>query len=80
MGHTEEGLEAALVAVIRAEMAAQGISQVELAERTEVSRIAMSRYMRGLRTMPVDVYLRISWELGMQPQDLMRQAEVRSSR
>lgn len=70
-------LEVALSSEIRAEMAAQGIKQGELAKRAEISREALSRYLRGERVLPVDVYLRISFTLGLAPDELMTRAQKR---
>lgn len=70
-------LEVALSAEIRAEMAAQDVSQGALAERISISREALSRYLRGTRALPVDVYLRLSLELGLGPDELMIRAQKR---
>lgn len=70
-------LETALSAEIRAEMAAQDVSQGALAERVSISREALSRYLRGTRALPVDVYLRLSLELGLGPDELMTRAQKR---
>lgn len=70
-------LETALSAEIRAEMAAQDVSQGALAERVSISREALSRYLRGTRALPVDVYLRLSLELGLGPDELMIRAQKR---
>lgn len=70
----------ALSAEIRAEMAAQGISQGKMATRVGISREALSRYLLGTRALPVDVYMRISWELGTQPNELMTRAQKRDAK
>lgn len=79
MGHETTSLEVALCAEIRAEMAAQDVSQGALAERISISREALSRYLRGTRTIPVDVYLRLSQELRLTPDELMLRAQKRDA-
>lgn len=80
MGNEAESLELALSAEIRAEMAAQDIKQGEMGRRAKISREALSRYLLGTRAMPMDVYLRISAELGVAPDELMIRAQRRDAR
>lgn len=80
MGHEPTSLEVALSAEMRAEMAAQGISQGAMAQRVSISREALSRYLLGTRAMPVDVYLRISAALRLAPDELMIRAQKRDGK
>ncbi len=67
----------ALSAEIRAEMAAQGLTQGKLAAAAGISREALSRYLFGTRAMPIDVYMRLSLQLGLAPHELMTRAQKR---
>jgi transcriptional regulator with XRE-family HTH domain len=66
--------EQALAAQIRAEMAYREMTQKELADIVGTTPAVISRYMRGHRTMPMDVYLKISRALGVSPNYLMNKA------
>lgn len=77
MGYEPMSLETALAAEVRGEMAAQGVSQGKMAKRVGISREALSRYLLGTRATPVDVYLRLSLELGLAPDELMTRAQKR---
>lgn len=79
MGHITEGFEAALIATIKAEMAARGLTQAELAAEIEISREAMGRYLRGTRVIPTDVYFRMGEAFGFGPSELMARAEKRAN-
>lgn len=74
MEDNQGSTEQALAAQIRAEMAYREMTQKDLAETIGTTPAVVSRYMRGHRTMPMDVYLKISEALGLPPNYLMNKA------
>lgn len=75
-----EALERALIAQIRAEIAAAGISQGKVADAVGIERATLSRYMSSKRALPLQTFLDISSTLGIPAADIMRMAEDRARR
>lgn len=75
-----EALERALIAQIRAEIAAAGISQGKVADAVGIERATLSRYMSSKRALPLQTFLDISSTLGIPAADIMRMAEERARR
>lgn len=71
--------EEALLAQIRAEMAYRDMTQKDLAKKLDTTQAVISRYMRGHRTMPMDIYLKISAALDLPPNYLMTKAVERTT-
>ena len=67
-----------VIAQIRAEMAVLQWSQTDLAAKAGISRDTLGRYLRGTRTIPLDVFLGISGALGIEAHQLMARAEKRA--
>lgn len=67
------------IAQIRAEMAVLQWSQTDLAAKAGMTRDTLGRYLRGTRTMPLDVFLGIADALGIEPNQLMARAEKRAN-
>lgn len=60
---------------IRAEMARQGVTVVELAEKTGLKRPYLSLRLNGHKGLLVDHLVRIGTVLGVSPAELMRRAD-----
>lgn len=75
-----EALERALIAQIRAEIAAAGMSQGKVASAVGIEPATLSRYMSGKRALPLQTFLDISSTLGVPAANLMRLAEERARR
>lgn len=75
-----QALEAALLAQIRAEIAASGKTQGQVADAVGIERATLSRYMSGKRALPLQTFLDISDTLGIPAAHLMRLAEERAGR
>lgn len=60
---------------IRAEMARQGVTVVELAEKTGLKRPYLSLRLNGHKGLLVDHLVRIGAVLGVSPAELMRRAD-----
>lgn len=73
-------LERALIAQVRAEIAASPLSQGKVADAIGIERATLSRYMSGKRALPLQALLDICDTLGIPAGDLMRMAEERARR
>lgn len=67
-------------AAIRAEMAAQGITQTAMSECVDVNRANLNRQLQGRTAMSLDVFCQIADALGLTPAELMAQAQARAER
>jgi transcriptional regulator with XRE-family HTH domain len=54
-----ESYVTAIIMELRGEIAAQGVSKKDLAERAGVSYAALNRYLTGERDIPADVLFRL---------------------
>jgi transcriptional regulator with XRE-family HTH domain len=76
-----ERIQAAVAAEIRAERAAQGLSQLELAERAGMKQNTLSRYTATddakRRDLPYTAFAEIAKALGLTPRELAERAERR---
>jgi len=77
---TPEELNIALMAELRAEMAAQGLSASALAEKTGISRPSLMRYLGGHRQMSVVTLLDILRVLGVDNIEFMSRVTRRADR
>lgn len=75
-----EKIANALAAEIRAEAAAQRLSLPDLAERANVSRPSVYRYLSGERDIPVSALLALSMALRIGVADLFDRAHERARR
>lgn len=71
------GLVLELGLVIRMEMAAAGLTQLEVARSAGVHRETLSRYLGGRKDMPLGVLVRVAASLGTEVSTLMLAAEKR---
>ena len=76
-----EHVQAAVAAEIRAERAAQSLSQSELAERAGIKQNTLSRYTTAddekRRDLPYVAFADIAHALGLTPRELAERAERR---
>ena len=76
-----ERVQSAVAAEIRAERAAQGLSQSELAERAGIRQNTLSRYTTAdddkRRDIPYVAFADIAAALGLTPRELAERAERR---
>lgn len=54
--------------------AARGISTLDLAERTGISRANVVRYLNGERAIPMDSFMELCQALGAEPPDVLAAA------
>jgi transcriptional regulator with XRE-family HTH domain len=80
MTNAFEGLDSALSAQIRVELADRGMDQKTLAERVGIHPVTMTKYLKNQRVMPVTVLFEIAGTLGISPRQLMQRAEARNAR
>lgn len=73
-------LEGALIAQIRAEIAASGLSQGDVADAVNIEPASLSRYMTGKRALPLQTFLDICDTLAIPAANMMRLAEERARR
>ena len=73
-----ERLEAALSTQIKMELAEREMTQKDLAEAVGVGRPAMNHYLKGHKSMPMPVFIRVAETLGLTPQELWSRAEART--
>lgn len=71
------GLNGALAAEIRAEMAVQGVSGHRLAELTGIDRLTLRRYTKGDRALTTSTVEAVALALDLAPGDLMMRAARR---
>jgi transcriptional regulator with XRE-family HTH domain len=71
------GVVSAVMAQIRAEAAAAGISISALAREVDVSRSSLDLYLNGRRQMPIDVLYRIAAVIGIDTVVILARAEQR---
>jgi len=78
-----EGLNGALVATVRAEMAALRMTQPQLAKKASVSNNTLTNYLSPdpgrARVMPIDIVGLVAEALGMTAAQLLGKAEERLS-
>lgn len=77
LSRMDETLSEALSAVLRAEAADRRQTTVGIAARTEYSAVAIGRYLRGERVIPMDAVEQIANALGCKVSVLMERAEAR---
>lgn len=79
MGTYGSDIQKAIVAQIRAELAANGITQSDLAERTGMPTSTMSRYLsvKSGRDIPLPAFADISRALGLSMTELAARAQRR---
>lgn len=75
-----EGLETAIAAQIRVELAEREMEQRELATAVGIESATLSRYMTGKRSMPMPTFFAVAEALGLSPRVLMERAEARLAR
>lgn len=79
MGTYGDNIQAATVAQIRAEIAANGWSQADLAQKAGVPTSTLHKYLvvGGKRDLPYPVFAEISQALGLSPHELAARAQRR---
>jgi len=80
MDANDEALVAALLAQLRAEQGAQGLSVVELGRRVGIHRNVLDRYLKGDRPMPIGIFIDLCSSLGVSPDVLIGRARERMQR
>jgi transcriptional regulator with XRE-family HTH domain len=73
----ERGDVAAVMAQVRAEAAAAGVSIGRLAVLASVTRSSLDLYLKGKRQMPMDVLYRIAAVVGVGPATILDRAAQR---
>lgn len=76
----ERGLNGALAAEMRAELAVQNRKQTWLAVRTDMDRVTLRRYLMAERAMNTAIVEVIATALGVDPGELMSRAVQRRNR
>lgn len=76
----EQAFTNALAAELRGEMAAQGVTLDEMAERIGSSKSSVYRYLKGTRELPMPAYYAMTSTLGVSPADIMGAAVRRMER
>lgn len=76
----ERGLNGALAAEIRAELAVQDKSQTWLAEATEIDRLTLRRYLKAQRALNTATIEVIAAALDVEPGELMLRAAERRNK
>lgn len=71
------GLNGALAAEIRSELAVQDKSQTWLAEASGIERLTLRRYLKGERAINTSVAEAIAGPLGLDPGELLARAVAR---
>lgn len=74
------GLNGALAAEIRAELAVRDRTTTWLAERAQMDRLTLRRYLKAERAMNTAIVEAVAEALGVDPGDLMAQAVARRDR
>jgi transcriptional regulator with XRE-family HTH domain len=67
----------ALVAQLRAEVAAAGLSVAELCRRSGIPRPTIDRYLSGLRDVPMPVFYQIAETVRVEPATILLRAKER---
>ena len=75
---TEQQITEAVMAQVRAEAAAAGISIYNLAQRCDISRSSLDLYLKGQRQMPLDVLYKIGAVLQVEPVTILARAQERA--
>lgn len=80
MNRTEtDRLVQGLAATLRAERAAHNLTLEQVAEQSGLSRSTVIRLMDGTREVTVSALARLAQVYGVEPADLLREAERRSA-
>ena len=69
----------AVMAQLRAEAAAAGMSIVDLARHSKTSRSSLDLYLKGTRQMPLEVLYRIADVLDVEPATILSRAQERQA-
>lgn len=77
MEYTGEEFGQALAAQLRAERAASGLTQDELARRIGVSKMSVRRYLSGERPVAVPHFVELASALGLTIDELIRRSNER---
>ncbi len=74
------GLNGALAAVLRGELAASDLRQQDLADRSGIPLISVSRYLNARRHIDVKALAALAEALGLSARELVEAAENRLAR
>jgi len=77
MGTYGQDIQSAIAVQIKAEMAAKGWKQAELAKRAGINTSTLHRYLAGDRDIPLPVFVGISDALGLSYIELAGRAQRR---
>ena len=77
MSEYEDEMVASVSAIIKMEMVGLGLRQQDLADRLNIRRETISRYLGGRQEMPVGIFFQIAEVLGVSAADIMARAESR---
>lgn len=78
MEYTGEEFGHALAAQLRAERAASGMTQDELAQRVGVSKMTIRRYLTGERPVVIPHFVELAAAFGLTPDELIRRSNERT--
>lgn len=70
-------IQAAVISQINAEIAAAGMSKVELAKKAGIPNSTLARYLKGERDIPLPVFAGIADALGITYVELSARAQRR---
>lgn len=76
----QAGINGAVAAVLRAEMAANDWTQQELATASGIPQVTVQRYLKPTREIPLPKLYALALALGTTPDELMRAALERMAR
>lgn len=77
MDNNAELYQGAIVAQLRAERAAAGLTIDDLTARTTLGRASVTRYLSGDRDIPMKALFELAHALGLTPGEFIRRAEQR---
>lgn len=77
MGNYGQDIQSAIAVQIKAEMAAKGWKQAELAKRAGINTSTLHRYLAGDRDIPLPVFVGIADALGITYLELAARAQRR---
>jgi Predicted transcriptional regulators len=72
-----ERIQAAIAAQVRAEIAALGWKQADLANKAGVPTSTLGRYLKGERDIPFPTFAEMAHALGLSPHELASRAQRR---
>lgn len=70
-------LEAAIATQVKVALVENGIGQKELAAAVGIERATLTRYLTGVRSMPMPTFFAVAEALGLTPLELMSRAQAR---